>query len=162
MIKAIEKCSLQSTFGPEVTSTRDLLPNTVNVSSDINIKGSHDSGISPVNEHALSNAIRLKSTKKGIHAGLLRKRAEKKKKVDHITSDSIPGTTNIRRNIPSEVFANDGSMPALSTYEGGMTAFAQSKVLGQEPAEVWEQKVIYHLGVRLSEILADDILPLLG
>ena len=161
VIKAIEKCSLQETFGPEVTSTRDLLPKKVNVSSDITIKASHDSGISPVKEHASSNTIPFVSVKNGIHARFLRKRAEKKKD-GHITPNSIPETTSARGNIPSAVFANDGSIPALSTYESGVTAFAQSNVLGQVPAEMWDQKVSYRLRALLFGILADGPLPWLG
>ena len=145
VIKAIEKCSLQATFGPEITSTSDLLPKKVNVSSDITIKASHDDGMSPVKEHASSNRIPFILTKNRVNAGLLRKRAEKKKKDDRITPNGIPETTNTRSNIPSEVFANCGSIPALSTYESGRTAFAQSNVLGQVPAEVWDQKVSYRL-----------------
>ena len=162
VIKAIEKCSLQGTFGPEVTSTRDLLPKKVNVSSDITIKASHDSGISPVKEHASSNTIPFVRVKNGINVRFLRKRAEKKKKDGHITPNSIPETISARGNIPSAVFANDGSIPALSTYESGITAFAQSNVLGQVPAEMWDQKVSYRLRALLFGILADGLLPWLG
>ena len=162
VIKAIEKCSLQGTFGPEVTSTRDLLPKKANVSSDIIIKASHDSGTSPVKEHASSDTTPFMSTKNRVNAGLLRKRAEKKKKDDHITLNRIPRTTNARGNIPSEVFVNGSSIPALSTYESGIMAFAQSNVLGQVPAEVWDQKVSYRLRALLFGILADGLLPRLG
>ena len=162
MIKAIEKCSLQGTFGPEVTSTRDLLPKKVNVSSDITVKASHDSGISPDKEHASSNAIPFISTKNRVNAGLLRKRAEKKKKDDHTALSGIPETSNARSNILSEVFANSSSIPALSTYESGITAFAQRDVLRQVPAEVWDQKVSYRLRALLIGILANGLLPWLG
>ena len=162
VIKAIEKCSLQGTFGPDVTSTRDLLPKKVNVSSDVTIKASPNSGISPVKEHASSNTIPFISTKKRVDAGFLRKRAEKKKKDDHNTPNGVPETTEARSNIPSEVFANSSSIPALLTYESGITAFAQSNVLGQVPAELWHQQVSYRLRALLFGILADGLLPWLG
>ena len=162
MIKAIEKCSLQETFGPEVTSTRDLLPKKVNVSSDITIKASHDIGISPVKEHASSNTIPFIATKKGFRAGLFRKLVEKKRKDDHKTPNSIPETTNARGNVPSEVFTNSSNIPALSTYGSGITAFARSNVLGQIPAELWDQQVSYRLRALLFGILADGLLPWLG
>ena len=162
VIKAVEKCSLQGTFGPDVTSTKDLLPKKVNVSPDSTIKGGHDSGISPVKEHALSNTIPIISIKNGINAGFLRKRAEKKRKDDHITPNSIPETAKTRGNIPSEVFANGGSIPALLTYESSTTAFAQSNMLGQVPAEVWNQKVSYRLRALLFGIPANGLLLWLG
>ena len=156
VIKAIEKCSLQATFGPEVTSTRDLLPKKANVSSDITI---NDNGVSPVKEHASSKTIPLISTKNGVKASRLRKRAKKQKKDDHITPKGIPETINARGSIPSEVFANGSSIPALSTYETGITAFAQSNAPGQVPAEVREQMVSYYLRALLFGILADGSLP---
>ena len=162
VIKAIEKSSLQATFGPDVTSTRDLLPKKTNISSDITFQGSHDSGVSPVKEHASSKTIPFISPKKGVSAGLLRKRAKRKRKDDRHISNDIPETVHARGNIPSEVFASGSSMPALSTYERGMTAFVQSNVLGQGPAEVWGQQVSYRQRTLLFGILADGLLPWLG
>lgn len=162
VIKAIEKSSLQGTFGPDVTSTRDLLPKKANVSSDITFQASHDGGVSPVKEHASSNTIPFISIKKGVGAGLLRKRAGKKRKDAHNSSNGIPETVNARGNIPSEIFANGSSLPALSTYESGITAFAQVNILGQVPAELWGHQVSNRQRTLFLGILADGLLPWLG
>ena len=162
VIKAVEKCSLQGTFGPDVISTKDLLPKKVNVSPGFTIKEGHNDGISPVKEHALSKINPFISIKNGVNARLLRKHAEKKRKDDHITPNGIPETTKTRGNIPSEVFANGGSIPGLLTYESSTTAIVQNNMLGQVPAEVWDQKVSYRLRAFLFGIPADGLLLLLG
>ena len=162
VIKAIEKSSLQGAFGPEVTSTRDLLPKKVNVSSDITFQASHDSGLSPVKEHASPTTIPSIPIKKGVSTSFWRRRAEKKRKDDHKTLDSIPETVNARGNIPSEVFTNGSSMPALSTYESGVTAFTHSNALGQVPAKTWDQQVNYRQRTLLFGIPADSLLLWLG
>ena len=160
MIKAIEKCSLQATFGPEITSTKDLLPKKVSLSSGVSVKASHSSANAPVKEHASSNRTPSILAKFG---SLFRKSLTKDKSVapnNILKSESehvVP--TNQHGNIPSEVFTNGRSVPALSACENGVTPFALSNFHQQVPPEVWSQKVSYRVRILLSVSLADNMIP---
>ncbi len=161
MIKAIEKCSLQATFGPEVTSTGDLLPKRYDVSSVVTLKASHNSTIIPVQKAshnstiipiekgASFNRIPFFSAKPRVNGSLLS--TDLTKECGNHPSDltindgGIPVvSTNQYGSIPSEWSTNSGSVRAVSTYEDGMTPFRQSNLLARVPIEVWGQRVSMH------------------
>lgn len=146
MIKAIEKCSLQATFGPEITSTGELLPKEYNVSS---VKASHDSDFNPVEKRTRFNKISFFSARPRIKAGLLP--MDPIDEGDNIGPDlmtndgSMPIVlTNQDGNIPSKWSTNCGSMAPISTREDGVAPFRQSNFFGRVPLEIWGQKVSYH------------------
>ena len=147
MIKAIEKCSLQATFGPEITSTGDLLPKKYDVSSAVTtLKASHNSTIIPVEKGALFNRIPFFSAKPHVNASLLSTDLANEcgnHPFDLTTNNGgIPVvSTNQYGSIPSDWSTNSGSVRAVSTYEDGMTSFRQSNLLARVPVEVWGQRV---------------------
>ncbi|KAF6219611.1 hypothetical protein HO133_004080 [Letharia lupina] len=143
MIKAIEKCSLQATFGPEITSTGELLPKEYNVSS---VKASHDSDFNPVEKRTRFNKISFFSARPRIKAGLLP--MDPIDEGDNIGPDlmtndgSMPIVlTNQDGNIPSKWSTNCGSMAPISTREDGVAPFRQSNFFGRVPLEIWGQKI---------------------
>ena len=158
MIKAIEKCSIQATFGAEITSTAELLPKRSDGSSVTISQASHDSVIDPVHRGALFNKISFLPAKRRINAELL--------PMDPINEES---------NIPSDLTANDGVMPIILTnqdnsiasegltkhgsmaadleHEVRMTPFQQSNFFGRVPLEIWGQKVSYHALLYCSPLL---------
>lgn len=149
MIKAIEKCSLQATFGPELNSTGDLLAKTSNVSSDTTIRASHDSGNNPVEKGARTNKSSFSTAQPHTNAGLLPSDLTNKDgntHPDHTPNDDIPlFLTNQHGNIPYDLTTNSRGMPAFSTHKDGMTPVRQSNFLGQVPLEIWGQKASYHV-----------------
>ena len=155
MIKAIEKCSLQATFGPELTSTGELLLKRSDVSSAlVTLRASHDSTIEPVGKRTLFDRIPLFSTKPRINAGLLPTdpNNEDNNSPSNLTTNNggMPVVlTNQDGNIPRER-SKGGSMRAISTHEDGMTTFRQSNLLGRVPLEDWGQRVSYHAYNALS------------
>ena len=65
VIKAIERSSLQATFGPEITSTKNLLPpkkpkkpKESETFFDVTVKAKGESPIKPVEEHAQTKKVR--------------------------------------------------------------------------------------------------------
>lgn len=162
VIKAIEKCSLQATFGPEITSTTDLVPQKIQVPSGITFKANHESRNAPVKERARSNRIPLLLAKSrdgllsidplkeygNIAPGLIANKNGKK-------NSKYVTPTNRRGNIPSELFTSGSSMPAVSTFENGTTPIVQSDLLRQVPLETWDQKVNYHARTLLLVTFAD-------
>lgn len=161
-IKAIEKSSLQATFGPEITSTTDLVPQKIQVPSGITFKANNENKIAPVEERTRSNRIPLLLAKPqdgllpidplkegGDIAPDLIAKKNGRKNGKHVTP------TNRRRNIPSELFTSGSNMPAVSTFENGTTPVVQSDLLGQVPLETWDQKVSYHARTLLLVTFAD-------
>ena len=162
VIKAIEKCSLQATFGPEIISTRDFLPRKSEVSSGITFKASNDSTKAPVKEHARFNGIPSLLAKPRANVILLP--IDPPKKDGNIAPDLIPKNsgkrivpTNRRGNIPSELFTSSYNMPAVSAFESGTTPIVQSDFLRQVPQEAWGHRVSYYTRTPPSVILADFI-----
>lgn len=162
VIKAIEKCSLQAIFGPNITSTTDLVPQTIQVPSGVTFKANNESKNAPVGERARSNRIPLLFAKSrdgllpidpleedgNIAPDLIAKKNGKKNS-KHVTQ------TNRRGNIPSEMFTSGSSMPAVSTFENSTTPVVQSDLLRQVPLETWDQKVSYHARTLLLVTFAD-------
>ena len=142
MIKAIEKCSLQATFGPEITSITELWPKKSDNSSEV-----IHNAINPVQKRARFNKISLFSAKRRIDTGLLPMDPideEGNIPFDHTTSDD--GTpVNRNGNIPPEPLINRRSMAAISTHEVPLISFQQSNSFGRIPLEIWRQKVSYHV-----------------
>lgn len=143
MIKAIEKCSLQATFGPEITSTGELLPKEYNISS---VKASHDSDFNPVEKRTRFNKISFFSARPRIKAGLLP--MDPIDEGDNIGPDLMTNDggmpivlTNQDGNIPSKWSTNCGSMAPISTREDGMAPLRQSNFFGRVPLEIWGQKI---------------------
>ncbi|KAL9132674.1 MAG: hypothetical protein Q9175_006149 [Cornicularia normoerica] len=163
VIKAIETCSLQATFGPEVISTGALVPKKPDVSSVITIRASQDSCVNPVQKRIRFNKIPFFSAKPHKNTRLL--------PIDETNEDgNIPSdlTTNNGGmpailtkqdgNIFSICTTRDSGMPAFSTHEDAMTSFRQSNYLGQVPREIWGQKVSYH-AYTFSSVNFANILP---
>ncbi len=182
IIEAIEKCSLQATFGPEVTSTGDLLPKRSDVSSVVTLKASHNSTIVPV-EKASHNSTIIPFDKASHNSTIIP--VEKGTRFNRIpffsaqprVNASLPSTdltnecgnhpsglttndggipvisTNQYGSIPSEWSTNSGSVRAVSTYEDGMTSFRQSNLLARVPVEVWGQRVSTHFFIQEPALL---------
>lgn len=156
VIKAIEKCSLQATFGPEITSTTDLVPQKFQVTSGFTFKANNELKNAPIEERAHSNRIALP----------LAKPPNGLKEDGEIAPDLIAKTndeknskretpTDRRGNIPSELFTSGSSMPAVSTFENGTTSIVQSDLPRQMCLETWNQKVSYHARTLLLVTFAD-------
>ena len=142
VIKAIEKCSLQSMFGPEVTSTRALLSKDSEGSSTTSFSASYDSCSDPVETRDLfdedpnfpydsTDLLSIEEADKG--GDIPSKR----------TSDDsgiAVSLTEQEGNIPSDHTTNDDGYPVLPGYEDGTTSFPQSEYLGR----VYQEKASYH------------------
>ena len=140
VIKAIEKCSLQGTFGPEVTSTRALLSKESEASSTTSISASHNSCTNPIETPNPFNEALILSYKS---TGLLP--IEEANEGGNIpskrtTDDSAVSLTKQEGNIPSDHTTNDGGYPILPGHENGTTSFPQSNYLGR----VSQEKASYH------------------
>lgn len=134
MIKAIEKCSLQATFGPEVLSTEELLPKYSEVSSAVILKTSRSNDIEPVGKGTHFNKIPFPSAKPPINVNVL---SIDPTKDSNIVSDRI--TDN--HYVPADSTDRDGSIAAVVVNNDGMIPFQQSNFLGLVPLEIRGQKV---------------------
>lgn len=151
IVKAIEKCSLQETFGPEVTSTEELLPKESDASSVVTLKASRNSDINPIKKRVFFNKIPFFSAKPHFNMGSLPINPTNE------NSKNLSRTTKID-NMHTISANKDGSMPAVIVNEDSMTPFHQSKFLGQVPLEIWGQKVSIHAFTSLSVSFANIII----
>ena len=142
VIKAIEKCSLQSMFGPEVTSTRALLSKESEASSTTTFSASYDSGADPVETRSSFNedpGFCYDSTD-----SLLAEEADKGGDIpSKRTSDDsgiAVGLTKQEGNIFSDHTTNDGGYPVLPGHEDGTTSLSQSNGLQR----VHQEKASYY------------------
>ena len=144
MVKAIENCSLQATFGPEITSTEGLLAAPSDDSSVVVVTASHHSGLNPFEKRAHSYHI----------PSFL---AESRSNPNDPTNQDgdTPSTPTINEGMPVSLVNQQGTMPydlpinsrrmpASPPYEDGMTSVRQSNFLGQIPLETWGHKASYH------------------
>ena len=142
VIKAIEKCSLQSMFGPEVTSTRALLSQESEGSSTTTLSASYDSCTDSVETRNLSdedpdfsyNSTDLLPIEEADNGGDI---PSKRTSDDSGIAVSL---TEQEDTIPSDHTTNDGDYPVLLGQEDGTTTFSQSNYLGR----VHQEKVSYH------------------
>lgn len=177
VIKAIEKSSLQATFGPEITSTKDLLPpkkpkkpkKSKTFFGDT-VKAKGESPIKVVEDHAQTKRVRSILSVEGEspinrrvkeHAQTKRVRfilpIDQTKEAGEISPNLTPNDgrkhadlTNQRGNIPSEWFTDGRSIPAIWTHENAVASILQSNFLGQVPPDVWGRNVSYHAYTPLS------------
>ena len=142
VIKAIEKCSLQSMFGPDVTSTRALLSNQSEASSTTTFSASYDSCIDPVetrnnldeDPNFPYNSTDLLSIEEADQGGDI---SSKRTSDDSGIAISL---TEQEGNTFSDHTTNDGGYPILPGYEDGTTPFLQSNDLGR----VHQEKASYN------------------
>ena len=142
VIKAIEKCSLQSMFGPEVTSTRALLSEEYEASSTTTISTSHSSGADPVEtrnfldedpnfSYESTDSLPIEEANEGGDSP-----SKRTTDISVIPSD----LSEQEGDIPSDHTTNDGGYPVLPGNEDSMTSFPQSDHLGR----VHQEKASYH------------------
>lgn len=143
VIKAIEKCSLQSMFGPEVTSTRALLSKKSEASSSTtSISARYSNNINSVETRDLfdkdpnfpyssTNLLPIEEADKG--GDIPSKR----------TSDDSGIVVSLIKqegNISSDHTTNDGGYPVLPGHEEGTTSLSRSNDLER----VHQEKASYH------------------
>ena len=142
VIKAIEKCSLQGMFGPEITSTRALLSKESEGSSTTTSRASYDSGADPVeprdlfdeDPHSPYNSTDLLAIEEADKGGDI----PSKRTSDE--SGIAVGLAKQESNIFSDHTTNNGSYPVLPGHEDGTTSFSQSDYFGR----VHQEKASYH------------------
>lgn len=163
MIKAIEKCSLQAMFGPEITSTRELLPKASAVSPVVTLKASIDN----VNDSLSASSNRVPSLSDEIHISADPLLIDPTNEDGNIPSEPTTNdgglaviSTNEEGNVPTEESVNGGDIDPISAREDGMTTLQQSEILGRIPMETWGQKVGYH-GCTSSSSRSTNALPLI-
>ncbi|CAF9911242.1 hypothetical protein IMSHALPRED_009975 [Imshaugia aleurites] len=146
IIKAIERCSLQAIFGPDVGSTGDLLPKRPDTSLVVPLKPSRDSVSRPIEKRVYSNKTSFISAEPDIDTSLLP--ADSTDEDGNVFSDLITNddimpvlVTNQESNIPSACSTEPDIVPPSSTREYGMTPFQQSRYLGRVPLEEWGHKI---------------------
>ena len=142
VIKAIERCSLQGMFGPEVTSTRALLSKESEDSSTSTFSASYDSGADPVEPrdlfdegpHFPYNSTDLLAIEEADKGGDV---PSKRTSDDSGIAVSL---TEQEGNASSRHTSNDGGYPVIPGYEDGTTSFPQSNYFGR----VHQEKASYH------------------
>ena len=142
IIKAIEKCSLQSMFGPEVTSTRALLSPESEASSITTFSASYDSGADSIKMRNSFNedpdfsykSTDLLSIEEADQGGDI---PSKRTSDDSGIAVSL---TEQEVDTFSNHTTNDGDYPVLPGHEDGTTSFPQSNFLGR----VHQEKASYH------------------
>ena len=143
MVKALENCSLQATFGPEITSAGGLLAETSDDSSDVTVKASHNRGLSPVEKRTRLYKIPSFLAKSRTNPNDLTNK-DGNTPSDPTIIDDIPIVLiNKHGNIPYDL-TTSRRMPAFPTYKDGMIPVRQSNFLGQIPIETWGRKASYH------------------
>ena len=124
MIRAIEKCSLQATFGPGITSTGGLLTETSDeisdASSDITIKASHYTGLNPKTSDASSDVTIKASQYTGLNPKISDVSSDVTLKASRFTGLS-PVKKHVRSNKFSKSRTNTGLLPKNPTKKGGKT-----------------------------------------
>lgn len=162
IIKAIERCSLQAIFGPDVGSTGDLLPKRPDTSLVVPLKPSRDSVSRPIEKRVYSNKTSFISAEPDIDTSLLP--ADSTDEDGNVFSDLITNddimpvlVTNQESNIPSACSTEPDIVPPSSTREYGMTPFQQSRYLGRVPLEEWGHKVSRPARTSLSVSLANRL-----
>ena len=132
IIKAVEKCSLQATFGPEIASTKDLMPHHTINPAENPVPLDKIPQSSSAKPRTNAGPLPLDQTDEGCYMprGLA-------------TNDGVAPVdlTDQRGNSPSGWSTNGWSMPDVSTYENGARTFTQSNFLGQVPLEMRSEKV---------------------
>ena len=143
IIKAIEKCSLQATFGPEVTSTSDLLPKKPEAPG---VKANHDNTINPIKKRLALKRTLSPSAKTHTNKNPLPVNHKNVNVAPNlVTNDGGPLIlTTQRGSIHSVQSINGGNMPAVSDFENNSALFMQGSSLRQVPLETWGQKVSSH------------------
>ena len=142
VIKAIEKCSLQSMFGPEVTSTRALLSKDSEASSTITFRTNYNSSANslkprnlfdkdPNSPYNSTNLLPLEKANKGNNI------ASKRTSDD---SGKAVSLTKQEDDIFSDHTTNDGGYSVLPGHEDGTTSLSQSNDLER----VHQEKASHH------------------
>ena len=158
VIKAIEKCSLQALFGPEVISTGQLLQKKSSVPLVGTLKASHNNDINTVKKRVRFNLIPFFSAKFHgnwsdlpldaiIEDDIISPRFSSDDAGKAINSISQDG------NIPSNWSINGDNMPSISTFEAVASPFQESNFLGRVPQDVWAQKVSHIYALRAPSAL---------
>lgn len=184
IVKAIERSSLQATFGPEITSTRDLLPQKADVPAEVTVKATQKSIRSPFKKRvrfripsiagkpryegllptdAATNEDSTPDRTKNNEASTPNRTANNEDSIpDRTTSNgNIPVvSTHRHRSLPSVWSVSGGDVPATSTFENGVTPVVQNNFLGPVPPEMREQKVSYRANGSLSVSFANSLLVL--
>lgn len=146
IIKAIEKCSLQETFGPEVRSTEELLSKEPDVSLVVTLKANRNSDINPIKKRIFVDKIPFFSARPRFNTGI--------SPINPINENSnILSRTTKNDNVHTITANKDGSMPAVVVNEDSMTPVHQSNFLGQVPLKIRGQKVSIHAFISLSVTL---------
>ena len=145
VIKAIEKCSLQATFGPEIISTGDLLPKKPDA-LDVTVKAvkaNHAITTDPTNKRLplkrpLLPSDRTHTNTSSLPVDLSRKNIDVAP--DRVTNgDGGPLISTKQRGSIHSVWSINGSnMPAISDFEKNSALFVQSSFLRQVS---WGQEV---------------------
>ena len=173
IIRAIEKCSLQATFGPEITSTGDLLPKEPDVSSVLTLRSSHDTIIRPIeerdevpfdlaNSHSNTSLLPIDPTNEDGNVFSDPTIDDEDDNDDDNESDDVSVfLPNQDDNIHSRRFTNGSTVRPTSEREDGMTLHQQqlghSHDFGRVRLEILDQKVSYRACNSLSISLADHL-----
>ena len=145
IIKAIEKSSLQATFGPEIVSTRDLLPKK-SEAPHVTVKAHHDSTIDRIKkrlrfQRALSPSARIHTNTDPLPVVLSYQSIIFAP--DRVTSDDGgPLVMTNQRGSTHSVWSFDGgNLPAISDFEKHSALRMQSNFFAQLTLETLRQKV---------------------
>ena len=142
IIKAIEKCSLQSMFGPEVTSTRALLSKESEGSSTTTFSANYDNCTDPVETRDLfdedphfpyhsTDLLPIEEADKGGDIS--------SKRTSDDSGIAVSLTTQ-EGDTFSDHTTSDGGYPVLPGHEDGTISFPQSNYLER----VHQEKASYH------------------
>ena len=152
MIKAIEKCSLQATFGPEITSTTDLLRENPDRTSDITIKAQNNGTIESVEKQEDVDTIHIASAQLQLNAADLpnhptNKYGKIQTGLVANNSELLVASGSRHVSFPSVSSISGWNIPAISDYENAVALPKQSNFLGPVPPEIRGHKASYHARV---------------
>ena len=148
IIKAIEKSSLQATFGPEIVSTGDLLPKN-SEAPRVTVKAHHNSTIDRIKKRLRFKRASSPSAEIHTNTGPIPVELSYENIIfapDRVTSDDggSPIVTN-QHNSSQSVWSFDGdNLPAISDFENNSALSMQSNFFGQLSMEILGQKVSIH------------------